>query len=122
MNWLRRSPHFGRRPAALVASCSRAESRFSNSTKACRARGFWMAVETNGTRPIPMGAVLDWVCVSPKAGAALVLKEADELKLVYPQRGLAPESFAEFSATHRWLSPMDAPRRTARNIRAAAAY
>jgi organic radical activating enzyme len=50
------------------------------------------------------------------------LREADELKLVYPQPGIAPDDLADFSAAHRWLSPMDAPGRTAANARAAAAY
>ena len=94
----------------------------SRLTEACRARGFWMALETNGTRPIPSGANLDWVCVSPKAGAPLVLEQADELKLVYPQVGLSPEVLSDFRAADRWLSPMDVPGRIAGNIRAAAAY
>lgn len=88
--------------------------------KALRARLFYTAVETNGTKPLP--AHVDWLCVSPKSGAKLVLRDADELKVVYPQRGCEPEQFAEFSATHRWLSPMAEPRRTKRNTTAAAAY
>src|SRR4051812_31031694 len=55
-------------------------------------RGFKVAIETNGTRPAPAG--LDWICVSPKAGAELVLKAGDELKLVFPQPGAEPERFA----------------------------
>lgn len=86
---------------------------------ALQARDFYVAIETNGTQELP--GQIDWVCVSPKAGAPLVLGEADELKLVYPQQGAEPERFAEFRATHRWLSPMDSPRRAA-NTRAAAAY
>src|SRR5689334_9836811 len=62
---------------------------------------------TNGTRTLP--APLDWVCLSPKAGAPLVLHEADELKLVYPQDGAGPDGFARFPAQHHWLSPMDGP-------------
>jgi 7-carboxy-7-deazaguanine synthase len=81
--------------------------------------GFTIAVETNGTQPIP--APIDWVCVSPKAGAPLVLDHADELKLVYPQSGAAPERFVDFPASHHWLSPMDGPARRA-NTEAAAAY
>jgi 7-carboxy-7-deazaguanine synthase len=88
--------------------------------KALRARLFYTAIETNGTLPLP--AHVDWLCVSPKAGAPLVLHDADELKLVYPQRGLAPDELAGFSAVHRWLSPMDRPRRRAANTRAAVAY
>lgn len=45
--------------------------------------GCWLAVETNGTQPVPAG--IDWVCVSPKAGMSVVLKEADEVKVVFPQ-------------------------------------
>jgi 7-carboxy-7-deazaguanine synthase len=86
---------------------------------ALRSRGFTIAVETNGTQPLP--APLDWVCVSPKAGAPVVLQTAHELKLVYPQIGAEPEQFAGFPANHHWLSPMDGPRRQA-NTEAAAAY
>jgi 7-carboxy-7-deazaguanine synthase len=86
---------------------------------ALKAREFYIAVETNGTQDLP--GLIDWVCVSPKAGAPLVLDEADELKLVYPQPGAEPERFADFHATHRWLSPMDSPFRVA-HTRAAAAY
>jgi len=86
---------------------------------ALRQRGFYLAVETNGTQKLP--APIDWVCVSPKAGAPLVLKSANELKLVYPQPGARPEMFADFPASHHWLSPMDGPERR-RNTEAAAAY
>lgn len=81
--------------------------------------GFTTAVETNGTRALPPG--IDWVTVSPKAGASLILEWADELKLVYPQAGAEPERFAGFGATHRFLQPMDGPDREA-NTRAAIAY
>jgi 7-carboxy-7-deazaguanine synthase (Cx14CxxC type) len=86
---------------------------------ALRAQGFWIAVETNGTQPLP--GLLDWVCVSPKAGAPVVLTGADELKLVFPQPGAEPEIFAQFPAGERWLSPMDGPAITA-NTAAAAAF
>jgi 7-carboxy-7-deazaguanine synthase len=86
---------------------------------ALKQRGFTIAVETNGTQPIP--APIDWVCVSPKAGAPVALRRADELKLVYPQAGAPPEHFENFSASHHWLSPMDGPDRRA-NTEAAAAY
>jgi 7-carboxy-7-deazaguanine synthase len=86
---------------------------------ALRARNFYIAVETNGTQPLP--GRIDWLCVSPKAGAPLVLSRADELKLVYPQPGAEPEMYGGFSAEHRWLSPMDGPTRP-ENTRAAAAY
>lgn len=86
---------------------------------ALRGRGFSIAVETNGTQPLP--CKIDWVCVSPKAGTTLAISRADELKLVYPQEGAKPEMFTRFAATHRWLSPMDGPAR-AENTQAAAAY
>ncbi len=74
---------------------------------ALRARAFWIAVETNGTQAVP--GPIDWLCVSPKAGAPLVLHGADELKLVYRQPGAEPEQFDAFEAAERWLSPMDGP-------------
>ena len=86
---------------------------------ALRARGVWVAVETNGTCPLP--GPVDWLCVSPKAGAPLALAGADELKLVYPQPGAEPDRFAGFAAAHRWLSPMDGPAAAA-NTAAAAAF
>lgn len=86
---------------------------------ALKQRDFTIAVETNGTQPVP--ALIDWVCVSPKAGAPVVLSQADELKLVYPQLEAPPERFVDFPANHRWLSPMDGPDRRA-NTEAAAAY
>ena len=82
-------------------------------------RGFAVAVETNGTLPLPLG--LDWVCVSPKAGAPLVVHSGDELKLVFPQSGAEPEQFKHL-AFHRFsLQPMDSPARD-ENTRAAVAY
>jgi 7-carboxy-7-deazaguanine synthase len=76
---------------------------------ALHAAGCEVAVETNGTRPAPDG--LDWICVSPKAGASLVLTRGDELKLVYPQIGAEPEQFAELPFAHFYLQPMDGPDR-----------
>ena len=71
------------------------------------ARGFEVAVETNGTRPAPTS--LDWVCVSPKAGAPLVQTTGSELKLVYPQQNAPPERFEQLEFTHFFLQPMDGP-------------
>lgn len=70
-------------------------------------RGFEVAVETNGTRPAP--ASLDWICVSPKAGAPFVQKSGSELKLVYPQENAPPEKYAGLDFTHFFLQPMDGP-------------
>jgi 7-carboxy-7-deazaguanine synthase (Cx14CxxC type) len=76
-------------------------------TSALHARGFRIAVETNGTQAAPPG--LDWICVSPKAGATLVLRAGDELKLVYPQPGADPAQFAALPFKHFLLQPMDGP-------------
>lgn len=69
--------------------------------------GFEVAVETNGTQRPPEG--VDWVTVSPKAGADLALRHGDELKLVYPQAALAPEQVAHLDFRHFFLQPMDGP-------------
>jgi len=71
------------------------------------ARGFWIAIETNGTIAPPPG--LDWICVSPKAGTELCLRSGDELKLVYPQAGAPPEDFARLDFRRFSLQPMDGP-------------
>jgi len=72
---------------------------------ALHARGFEIAVETNGTQPAPPG--LDWICVSPKADAEIVLTRGDELKLVFPQPLARPERFAVLQFQHFFLQPMD---------------
>jgi 7-carboxy-7-deazaguanine synthase len=87
--------------------------------EAMHARGFFCAVETNGTLTPPDG--LDWICVSPKAGAPFVLRAGDELKLVFPQEGIDPAKLEELAFTHFFLQPMDGPDRLA-NTEAAAAY
>ena len=87
--------------------------------EALHGRGFEVGVETNGTQAPPPG--LDWICVSPKAGAPLVLTHGDELKLVYPQPGAPPEAFAALAFEHFFLQPMDGPDRAA-NTDAALAY
>jgi len=70
---------------------------------------FEVAIETNGTREAPTG--IDWICVSPKAGAEVVLRSGNEMKLVYPQPQLAPEQFAALDFDHFFLQPMDGPDR-----------
>ena len=74
---------------------------------ALHAARFEIAVETNGTIPVLAG--IDWICVSPKAGAEWVQRVGDELKLVYPQAGLLPESIAGAKFKHYLLQPMDGP-------------
>jgi len=81
--------------------------------------GFEVAIETNGTRVPPRG--VDWVCVSPKAGAELALRAGHELKLVFPQAGAEPERFARLDFRHFFLQPMDGPQRE-RHIRLAVRY
>ena len=86
---------------------------------ALHGKGFEVAVETNGTQPAP--AALDWVCVSPKAGADLVLRGGDECKLVFPQPGVLPEQFEHLAFRYFLLQPMDGPD-VAANTRDAVAY
>ena len=82
-------------------------------------RGFSIAVESNGTVLAPPG--IDWLCISPKAGAPLVQTSGTELKLVYPQTGLSPADVAELDFAQFWLQPMDGPAQAA-NTQAAIAY
>ena len=81
--------------------------------------GFEVAVETNGTRAAPAG--IDWICVSPKGAAELVLQSGNELKLVYPQTDAQPERFAELRFDRLYLQPMDGPDQ-AENTQAAIEY
>lgn len=82
-------------------------------------RGFKVAVETNGTQDPPAG--IDWTCVSPKAGAELVIKSGNELKLVFPQPGAMPETFDSLGFDHFFLQPMDGEN-AASNTRLAIEY
>ena len=86
---------------------------------ALHARGFEIAVETNGTLPAPAG--LDWVCVSPKADAPLAQQSGQELKLVFPQDGVDPARFEALAFERFLLQPMDGPDREAAT-QAAIAY
>ncbi len=83
--------------------------------------GFEIGVETNGTLPAPVG--LDWICVSPKAFAAVVQTTGDELKLVYPQveAEAQPEMFAGMQFSHFFLQPRDCDEREA-NLQATIRY
>ncbi|WP_298427941.1 7-carboxy-7-deazaguanine synthase [Rhodoblastus sp.] len=87
--------------------------------EAAHAEGFFIAVESNGTMEPPPG--IDWLCVSPKAGAPLRATSGQELKLVFPQPGLAPESFEHLDFERFFLQPMDGPDRE-RNTAAATAF
>jgi 7-carboxy-7-deazaguanine synthase (Cx14CxxC type) len=86
---------------------------------ALHARGFEVAVETNGTQPAPRG--LDWICVSPKAEAPVALRRGDELKLVFPQPLAMPDRFEQLDFTHFFIQPMDGPD-VARNTGLAVEY
>ena len=86
---------------------------------ALKARGFSIAVESNGTIAAPEG--VDWLCVSPKADAALAQTSGQELKLVYPQPGVDPARFEGLDFERFYLQPMDGPARDA-NTAAAVAY
>ena len=78
---------------------------------ALHGKGFEIAVETNGTIAAPAG--VDWLCVSPKAGATLIQTSGDELKLVFPQAGADPAAFETLSFQHFFLQPMDGPEQAA---------
>lgn len=82
-------------------------------------QGFDIALETNGTLPVPEG--IDWICVSPKAGTTLVQTWGNELKLVYPQAGINPSQFEHLDFQQFWLQPMDNPLQRA-NTEQAIAY
>ena len=86
---------------------------------ALHARGFMIAVESNGTVLAPEG--IDWVCISPKADAPVVQTRGQELKLVYPQEKALPERFAGLDFERFYLQPMDGPDRE-RNTQLAVAY
>ena len=87
--------------------------------RALHANGFEIAIETNGTQMPPEG--IDWICVSPKVGAPLVLASGNELKLVYPQPGGEPERYADLDFEQFFLQPMDGLDRE-RNTELALAY
>jgi len=81
--------------------------------------GFEIAIETNGTLPAPEG--IDWICVSPKSRADLILRRGDELKLVYPQEGSVPEQYEGLPFRYHYLQPTYGPD-LAQNTAAAIAY
>lgn len=87
--------------------------------QALHGQGFEIAIETNGTQLPPPG--IDWICVSPKAGALLIMTHGQELKLVFPQKGAEPERFENLDFQHFFLQPMDSPQRE-RNTQLATRY
>lgn len=74
---------------------------------AMHGQGFAVAIETNGTLPVPVG--VDWICVSPKAGTEQVVKQGSELKVVHPQTGINPLDLESQMFSHRFVQPMDGP-------------
>jgi 7-carboxy-7-deazaguanine synthase (Cx14CxxC type) len=109
-------------PADRLVVCTGGEPLLQLDTPlihALHARGFMIAVETNGTVEAPTG--IDWVCVSPKADAPVVQIRGQELKLVYPQDKALPERFAGLDFERFYLQPMDGPDRE-RNTQLAVAY
>jgi 7-carboxy-7-deazaguanine synthase len=114
-----RWPAVGGRPFVVCTGGEPLLQLDEQAVAALHARGFAVAVETNGTQPVPPG--IDWVCVSPKADAPLVVTGGDELKLVFPQERAMPERFAELAFRHFYLQPMDGPN-VAANSEAAVAY
>lgn len=108
------------RPAFVV--CTGGEPLLQLDTtllEALHAQGFFVAIESNGTRPVPQG--VDWVCISPKEGAPLVVNTGDELKLVFPQASLPPSEFENLDFSFMLLQPMDGPRQV-KNTAAAVQY
>lgn len=87
--------------------------------EALHAAGFEIAIESNGTLPAPVG--IDWICISPKAGAPFVQTRGHELKLVFPQAGAEPARYEQLDFAHFFLQPMDSPARES-NTHAAIAY
>ena len=79
--------------------------------EALHARGFRVAVESNGTLPAVEG--IDWLCVSPKAGTEVVQRSGDELKLVWPQQGIDPAQLEGWAFDHFLVQPMDCDEREA---------
>lgn len=105
-------PRTGSERAQPFAVCTGGEPLLQldqTAVHAMQRAGFEVAVETNGTQDAPPG--LDWVCVSPKAGAPLRLTHGDELKLVFPQEGASPEAYEDLGFPRLLLQPMDGPER-----------
>ncbi len=111
--------HAGSRPFVVCTGGEPLLQLDLAAVEALHAAEFEVAVETNGTQEAPEG--LDWICVSPKAGAPLKLLSGDELKLVFPQEGAEPESFESLGFPRLLLQPMDGPERD-KNTRLAVEY
>lgn len=95
----------GERPLVVVTGGEPSLQLDASLIDTLHARGFEIAVETNGTLPAPAG--LDWVCVSPKAGTEIVQRSGNELKLVWPQAGVDPAALRTWDFEHFLIQPMD---------------
>jgi 7-carboxy-7-deazaguanine synthase len=93
------------RPFAVITGGEPTLQLDAEAINALHARGFEIAIETNGTNAVPEG--VDWICVSPKAGTQIVQKTGDELKLVWPQAGVDPIDLEGWDFRHRLIQPMD---------------
>lgn len=112
-------PHPRTRPYVVCTGGEPLLQLDQGAVDALHAAGFDVAVETNGTQRAPTG--LDWICVSPKAGAPVLLTRGNDLKLVFPQVGAEPDRFENLDFEHFLLQPMDGPERVA-NTEAAVRY
>lgn len=95
----------GTRPFAVITGGEPTLQLDAEAIAALKEHGFEIAIETNGTNQVPAG--VDWICVSPKAGTAIVQRSGDELKLVWPQAGIDPAELAGWDFRHRLVQPMD---------------
>ena len=113
------SPSLGGKPYVV---CTGGEPSLQLDTKMVNAfhkAGFEVAIETNGTKPLPEG--IDWICMSPKANTEIVITKGNELKLVYPQKGIQPKDFENMDYDEFFLQPMDSPTQQ-ENIKACLEY
>lgn len=113
------SPGGGGRPYVVCTGGEPLLQLDDAAVRAFHAHGFEVGVETNGT-VLPPGGI-DWICVSPKAGSDLKLRQGDELKVVFPQAGLDPGDLASLDFRHRFIQPMDGLLRS-KHTAAAVAY
>jgi 7-carboxy-7-deazaguanine synthase (Cx14CxxC type) len=95
----------GSRPFAVITGGEPTLQLDADAIGALKAKGFEIAIETNGTNMVPEG--IDWICVSPKAGTAIVQRSGDELKLVWPQAGIEPAELEAWDFRYRLVQPMD---------------
>jgi 7-carboxy-7-deazaguanine synthase (Cx14CxxC type) len=110
----------GRRGAWLICTGGEPALQLDEGLiSAFKRAGFSVAIETNGTLPLPVG--LDWICVSPKAGTALEVTRGDELKVITPQASLDLDELAKLQFEHFFVQPMDGPA-LAENTAAATRY